>query len=231
MMARPECTGKGEDYLCAYIERTNACRPPSMFKKVLWCVGFALVAAMYALLAWADAWTGEPLTILVAAIALIVAGASKWALFKKTEELSYGFSQLACGGWWYMEMWFNDSKNRLFIFKRAMRSPALILVVGFYYKIKIGDDVAAEKLLTLARGRDPELETIEMTPHRGLLRREREVLLEKIRRDLGVTWIYKLRQKKVLWATGGLLLFLLFVIRYVMILIDSSRLLIKGLAE
>ena len=99
-----------------------------MFKKVLWCVGFALVAAMYALLAWADAWTGEPLTILVAAIALIVAGASKWALFKKTEELSYGFSQLACGGW-------------------------------------------------------------------------------------------------------CLLLFLLFVIRYVMILIDSSRLLIKGLAE
>ena len=42
---------------------------------------------------------------------------------------------------------------------------------------------------------------------------------------------YKLKQKKLLWATGGLLLFLLFVIRYVMILIDSSRLLIKGLAE
>lgn len=55
MMARPECPGEGEDYLCAYIERTNASRPPSMFKKVLWCVGVALVAAMYALLAWADA--------------------------------------------------------------------------------------------------------------------------------------------------------------------------------
>ena len=97
--------------------------------------------------------------------------------------------------------------------------------------MKVGDKVAAEKLLALARGREPELETIEMTPQRGLLRREREVLLEKIRRDLGVTWIYKLKQKKLLWATGGLLLFLLFVIRYVMILIDSSRLLIKGLAE
>ena len=51
------------------------------------------------------------------------------------------------------------------------------------------------------------------------------------RRDLGITWIYKLKQKKMLWATGGLLLFLLFVIRYVMILVDSGRLLIKGVAE
>ena len=224
-----ECVKDDANSLFSFIERINTPRPHSKMAKAWWCISLACVIVICGVLSWSE--SSRIVTILVAANALVIAMSSKWVLFLKTEELSYGFSQLACGGWWYMEMWFNDWKNRLFIFKRIMRSPAFILVVGFYYKIKIGDDVVAEKLLALARGRDPELETIEMTPRRGLLRREREVLLEKIRRDLGVTWIYKLKQKKLLWATGGLLLFLLFVIRYVMILIDSSRLLIKGLAE
>ena len=70
-----------------------------------------------------------------------------------------------------------------------------------------------------------------MTPSRGLLRKDREALLERFMKDLGVTRIYKLKQKKLLWATGGLLLFLLFVIRQIMILVESGGLLIKGLSE
>ena len=112
-----------------------------------------------------------------------------------------------------------------------MRSPAFVLIAGFYYELKVGDKVAAEKLLALARGRDHELEMIEMTPQRGLLRREREVLMEKFRRDLGVTWIFKLKQRKGLWATGCILLILLLVIRHIMVLVDSGRLLLKGLSN
>ncbi len=233
MKAGAECTREDKDSLFSFIERANSPSPRSLAKKTVWCVCIAFVAVTCALSEWTDALAGEScsFSVIVAVLALLTALTSKWVYFKKTEEISYGICHMSCGEWWYMEMWFNDRKNQLLIFNRVMRSPAFILVVGFYYKIKIGDDVAAEKLLDLARGLDPDLETIEMTSRRGLLRRDVEVLMEKIRRDLEVTWIYKLKQKKWLWATGGLLLFLLFVIRYIMVLVDSSRLLIKGLAE
>lgn len=226
MMARPECPGEGEESLCAYIERANTL-PRSKTKNTLWFVGVAVAVAMSILLLPVD--VNCLFAIIAAFLAPFIFMLCKYVYCQKAKEFAYGLNCLATGNWWYMEMYFRE-RNSVF-FGRIMRSPAFVLIAGFYYELKVGDKVAAEKLLALARGRDPELETIEMTPQRGLLRREREVLLEKIRRDLGVTWIYKLKQKKLLWATGGLLLFLLFVIRYVMILIDSSRLLIKGLAE
>ncbi len=111
-----------------------------------------------------------------------------------------------------------------------MRSPTFILVAGFYYKLKVGDEVAAAKLIALARERDSDLNAVEMSSNRGLRPRDARMLAEKFRSDLGVTWIYKLKQRKVLWAMGGILLFLLFWIRQIMILVDSTRLLAKGSA-
>ena len=227
MMARPACPGEGEESLCAYIERANTLKPRSKTKNTLWFVGVAVAAAMSILLLPVD--VNCLFAIIAVFLVTIIFGLCEFVFFQKANEFSYGLDCLTTADWRYMEMYFRERKSGFF--GRIMRSPAFVLIAGFYYELKVGDKEAAEKLLALARGREPELETIEMTPHRGLLRREREVLLEKIRRDLGVTWIYKLKQKKLLWATGGLLLFLLFVIRYVMILIDSSRLLIKGLAE
>ena len=227
MKAVTECDREDKDSLFSYIEKVNLSRRCSKKEKALWCVGVAVFVAISIL----TAWIHVDIAISWSVCVLMFFPTRAWVYFKKAEELAYGLSQLAYGEWWYMEMWFNDRKNQMLIFNRVMRSPAFILVVGFYYKTKFGDDVAAEKLLELARERDPDLGTIEMTSRRGLLRRDQEVLMENIRRDLGVTRIYKLKQKKLLWATGGLLLFLLFVIRQIMILVESGGLLIKGLSE
>ena len=227
MKSVTECEREDKDSLFSFIERVNTPRPRSKAKKALWCVGFVFLVAMCVLSALASV----DITISWSVCVLLISLSSKWVYFLKTEEMLHGLNSLVVADWRYMEMWFNDRKNQLFIFGRIMRSPAFILVVGFYYKLKIGDNVAAEKLLALARGRDPELEAIEMMPRHGLHIKDVEVLMEKIRRDLGVTWIYKLKQKKGLWATGYILLILLFVIRHIMILIDSGRLLRKGLAE
>ncbi len=147
----------------------------------------------------------------------------KVVYFQKANEFAYGLSYLANVNWWYMEMFFRERKS--YFFRRNMRSPAFVLIAGFYYELEVGDKVSAENLLALARGRDIELKAIEITTQRGLRQRDRDVLMEKFRRDLGVAWIYKLKQRKRLWATGCILLILLFVIRHIMILIDSGRLL------
>ena len=227
MMARPECPGEGEESLCAYIERANACRPRSKTKKTLWFVGVAVAVAMSILLLPVD--VNCLFAIIAVFLVTLIFGLCEFVFFQKANEFSYGLDCLTTADWRYMEMYFRERKS--VFFGRIMRSPAFVLIAGFYYELKVGDKVAAEKLLALARGREPELETIEMTPQRGLLRREREALMEKFRRDLGVTWIYKLKQRKGLWATGCILLILLFVIRYIMILVDSARLLRKGITE
>lgn len=226
-MARPECPGSGEESLCAYIERANACRPWSKTKKIVCCMGLVFVVAMCMLFLPTDIHC--LFVIVVAVLVPFVFLLCEVVYFQKTNEFSYGLGHVAGGDWWYMEMYFRERKS--YFFGRIMRSPAFILIAGYYYQLKVGDEPTAAKLLELARGLDPELKTVEMTPNRRLIGRERELLMEGLRRDLGVTWIYKLKQKKMLWATGGLLLFLLFVIRYVIILVDSGRLMLKGLAE
>ena len=226
-MARPECPGAGEESLCAYIERANACRPWSKTRKIVCCIGLAFEVAMCMLFLPTD--LNCLFAIVVAVLVPFVFLLCEVVYFQKTNEFSYGLGHVSGGDWWYMEMYFRERKS--LFFGRIMRSPAFILIAGYYYQLKVGDEATAAKLLELARRLDPELKTVEMTPSRRLTGRERELLMERFRRDLGVTWIYKLKQKKMLWATGGLLLFLLFVIRYVMILVDSGRLLIKGVAE
>ena len=227
MMARPECPGKGDESLCAYIERANSCRPPTGIVRAMWFVSVAVVSVLSIMYLPLD--VNCLFAIIAAFLAPVMFLFCKFLYFQKTNEFAYGLSHLQNGDWWYVEMYFRERKS--YFFGRIMRSPAFILIAGFYYQLKAGDMASAERLLDLARERAPELETIEMTPSRGLLRKDREALLERFMKDLGVTWIYKLKQKKLLWATGGLLLFLLFVIRQIMILVESGGLLIKGLSE
>ena len=227
MKAMTESANEDTDLLCSCIERANSPRPRSRIEAILWCVGIAIVAAMSILFVPMD--VNCLFAILAAILVPLYFMLCEVVYFRRVSEFSYGLGHLAYGDWGYMKVYFGGRKS--YFFRRIMRSPAFILIAGFYYKLRVEDELAAAKLIALACKRDADLKMIEMSSRCGLRQRDREVLIEKFRRDLGVTWIYKLKHRKGLWVTGGLLLFLLFVIRHIMILIDSARLLIKGISN
>jgi len=124
-----------------------------------------------------------------------------------------------------MEMWFNDWKNYLFFFDRFMRSPAFVLIVGYYFQLRIGDETIAEKMLAFARERDADLNTIEMSSSRGLLRKDREVLMTRLIRDLGIVWIYKMKRG---FLTALYIFYAVLCLVLIFVLIHLARMLIKG---
>lgn len=215
-----------KEYLYSCIERANSSRPRSRGEAILWCIGIAVVATMSILFVPMD--VNCLFAILVAILVPLYFMLCEFVYFQRVSEFSYGLGHLAYGDWGYMKVYFGG--HRSYFFRRIMRSPAFILIAGFYYKLRVEDELAAAKLIALARERDADLNTIEMSARHGLRQRDREVLIEKFRKDLGVTWIYRFKQRKALWAMGCILLFLLVMIRHIMILVDSTRLLAKGSA-
>ncbi len=188
-MVRLGCLGEGSRLLYSCIERANSSSFSSKIRKRVLFLVLAFIFAMCMIMSWAD--KNCVFTMSVVFLGTVFFLINKGLYFMKAQELSYGLDCLATANWWYMELWFNDRKNYSFFFGRIMRSPAFILIAGFYYQLKVGDSTSAEKLLELARARAPELQTIEISSVRGLHRRDREILMDRLRKDLGVVWLYK----------------------------------------
>ena len=108
MIGRPECPGEGEESLCAYIERANACRPRSKAKKTLWFTGIAVAAAMSILLLPVD--VNCLFAIIAAFLVPFIFGLCEVVYFQKANEFAYGLSCLATDNWWYMEVYFRERK-------------------------------------------------------------------------------------------------------------------------
>ena len=205
-------SGTDKDSLYSYIERANSSRPRSKTEKTLWCIGIAFAVTMCLLFVPTD--VNCLFAILAAFIVPLCFMFYEIASFTRTSDFSYGLGRLSYVAWDYMELCCREPEKGYF-FQRMLRSPAFILVAGFYYKLKVGDEVVAAKLIALARERDSDLNAVEMSSNRGLRPRDVMMLAEKFRSDLGVTWIYKLRQKKV-WAT---LLFMWVMLAMILYLI------------
>ena len=220
-MANLECLGK--KLLHSYIEGDNPSSRRSIVKKTLWFLILALVATKCIVAMWVD--KNCICIILVAYCGLFLLLLGKWLYYLKAEELSYGLDCLATCNWRYMEMWFNDWKNYLFFFDRFMRSPAFVLIVGYYFQLRIGDETIAEKMLAFARERDADLNTIEMSSSRGLLRKDREVLMTRLIRDLGIVWIYKMKRGLL---TALYIFYAVLCLVLIFVLIHLARMLIKG---
>jgi len=222
-MTRSGCSGAGVESLCSRIARANTCGFRSKTWRILRFLIVVFVVAACILATWADK---NCVCIIIAAFyGLFFSVLGKGLYFMKAEELSYGLACLATANWRYMELWFNDRKNYSFFFGRIMRSPAFIMIAGFYYQLKVGDSASAAKLLAIARERAPELKAIEMSPGRGLLQKEREALVGRLRKDLGVVWFYK--NRKSLWAAVCILDALMSV-GLILALVRVTVILIKG---
>lgn len=215
-----------KESLCSYIERANVYGPHSRAVKISWCIGIAFVVMICLMFCPADVnWL---FAILAAFLALLLFLLCEVGYYQRTVEFSFGLYLLSAGKWEYMELYFNERKS--YFFRRIMQSPSFILIAGLYYRLKVGNEDAATKLIELACGRDADLRSVAMvmSSRHGLSPRKQKLLKEKFVSDLGVMWIYRLRRKKWLWAAGVLLLALLCAARNIGIVVDSVMTLING---